>query len=265
MRYRFIALAWIIALLSLGPGSYALGAGFIWINGAPMAASHASATATATPNPSPTPEYVNGWSAAATSSGTTAPSVVTTSGSQIVAGDCLIAVPTWYPLSVTFSGITGGSGNTWSTAVTGFDYSSIGELAVYYRVAAAGDVGGTFSASFSATAYSALGIIDVRNTACTIDSHGTGSSGSSSDPSAASITIVNSGASLFWFSGISAAGTPGIPTGFTAAFPAVAYGAGNNFGISGGYLMNQSAGATGAQAASTSQTNWGAVMVGIVP
>lgn len=167
---------------------------------------------------------------------------------------------------------TGGSVNAW-TKQLGWHTASSSAGTVYTKTAAAGDVGATFTCAITGgTGACALGIIDLGpmvNTTTPIDSIGTGDSGtSSSDPTASAITIVNTGAMLLWCSAVnSTSSAPTIPTGFTAAFPAVApaTGTGDTYGIACGYKANQASGTTGSQASGTLANNWVAVMIGIAP
>ena len=200
---------------------------------------------------------VNEWTAAGSPGNVL--SIATNTGAQIQVGDVLVA-------SIADNTSEGTPPAGWSTAVPWWGISSSAGQTVYYKVAAAGDIGASFA--FNTTnVYAAGGIKAFRgvDNANPIDAAGTGSSGTGTTITAASITPVYSGDALLWLE--SNDGTPiiTIPVGENSAWNIAGIG-GANYGSVTAYQLGLSSGPTGAISGSSSgSTDWTAVLVALKP
>lgn len=200
---------------------------------------------------------VNEWTAAGSPGNVL--SIATNTGAQIQVGDVLVA-----SIADNTSGGTPPAG--WSTAVPWWGISLSAGQTVYYKVAAAGDIGASF-AFHTTNVYAAGGIKAFRgvDNANPIDAAGTGNSGTGTTITAASITPVYSGDALLWLE--SNDGTPiiTIPVGENSAWNIAGVGSAN-YGSVTAYQLGLSSGPTGAISGSSSgSTDWTAVLVALKP
>ena len=227
--------------------------------GTPARTPSATPSPTASPSPTATPSGgqispVGG--ASATNPGGSSLTINVPSGT--VNGDVMIAVVGWY----TATSITPPSG--WTLIATQPDGEGVGYNSSYYRVAASEPANYTWN--WSGTSYPA-GIIYTFsgvNTSTPIDVSQV-ESGTSTSPTASSVTTTVSNDYLITTFEFNGGGTFTVPSGM-AGGGSITYSYGDNFGVNLDYKALGSAGSTGAQTGSlTSSAEWGSQTIALKP
>jgi hypothetical protein len=202
--------------------------------------------------------YVNSWNGS--TQGEAGLAINTGIGTQATVGSLLVAAITAYDF-VTISP----PNSTWATAVPQWTYGAMNSV-IFYKVAASGDVGATFT--FTTGGYGAYlsgGIIALsgENQSSPIDSAGTGSDGAGVvTASGISTSLANDW--LLWF-GTSEenSGSVSVPGGYSTAWDIA--GSSSTEGSTLGYNGPVSTGPTGPVAGGSASAPWQGAMIGVEP